>query len=924
MSAPQPTASTSMSPPTASTTFSSPVNPPPLPSPLTFPQLAHRRRSSQASSPSISRRTSYVDPGRRMSLRAPSFSSDLGEELTTIARAHKKQYLMAEHIFRQCESRGWFPDGWGNIVAVRTTVGTAGHSTFASYPLAEDVDGADILLNGLAFLNAETAVIFSSHVVRSILSTLSTKAEHIKLNDDVSIQVLDTLEDVRGAKRHQYATFVRECRALVVWSDDVATLVPQCQSLSDLMLEYIWAQQDVLETSDDDQEDEVVKPEQQTTDVDVESGIVVPHKRRPVGLLSPLHVGLALGINIFVNMLTLKTLIVEYLDDGYWPRLLIALAIPFQFCVSQFFCVIVIAVILQLLGPVKQMHQNNRYYSGTKPKRMAGRLPDFTILMPVYKEGLESVLLPTIRSLQEAIKTYELQGGSVNILVCDDGMQLLGQEDYNTRVAFYQANQIGYVARPGHSKDYIRAGRFKKSSNLNVALELSIKIEHMMAERRPARTPDEPWTYEEDQALYEACLKVALEETQKVVPPKNGEEKERTLSVWASGNVRIGELILIIDSDTRVPVDCFLDAASEMHESPECSIIQHVSDVMLVGAGFFENGIAFFTRLVNTSISWVTSNGDVGCFVGHNAFIRWSALQEIAQQQPDGRWQIWSECHVSEDFDCALRMLTAGYDVRFATYSKGEFQEGVSLTADDELNRWQKYAYGVSELLFHPLKYWLVKGPFTPMAKHFFWESNLPLHYKFSSWAYMMSYYGISVALPLSVAGYILYGLFIPSLDSSYMPSWNVNVALFVVFGCASAFAFAILRYRAGQCDLHTALWEQLKWTPLNTCFFLGLSYHVMTALLSHLVGYDMQWGATQKEGSESTIFDELPAIFRKFRNAFIVCGVLVCFIIVMRFIPYMEYRIEDWVSIVPLAIVLAGHILYPFILSPVIMGLRF
>lgn len=36
-------------------------------------------------------------------------------------------------------------------------------------------------------------------------------------------------------------------------------------------------------------------------------------------------------------------------------------------------------------------------------------------------------------------------------------------------------------------------------------------------------------------------------------------------------------------------------------------------------------------------------------------------------------------------------------DNRWATYSNGEFKEGVSLTVDDELNRWQKYAYGCSE-----------------------------------------------------------------------------------------------------------------------------------------------------------------------------------------------------------------------------------
>lgn len=36
----------------------------------------------------------------------------------------------------------------------------------------------------------------------------------------------------------------------------------------------------------------------------------------------------------------------------------------------------------------------------------------------------------------------------------------------------------------------------------------------------------------------------------------------------------------MIDSDTRVPEDCLLDAASEMAASPEVAIIQHVSGVM--------------------------------------------------------------------------------------------------------------------------------------------------------------------------------------------------------------------------------------------------------------------------------------------------------------------------------------------------------
>ena len=46
---------------------------------------------------------------------------------------------------------------------------------------------------------------------------------------------------------------------------------------------------------------------------------------------------------------------------------------------------------------------------------------------------------------------------------------------------------------------------------------------------------------------------------------------------------------------------------------------------------------------------------------------------------------------------------------RWATYSKGGFKEGVSLTVDDELNRWQKYSYGCNEWVFDSSI-----GPFYP------------------------------------------------------------------------------------------------------------------------------------------------------------------------------------------------------------------
>jgi len=87
------------------------------------------------------------------------------------------------------------------------------------------------------------------------------------------------------------------------------------------------------------------------------------------------------------------------------------------------------------------------------------------------------------------------------------------------------------------------------------------------------------------------------------------------------------------------------------------------------------------------------ANGEVAPFVGHNAFLRWSALQDAAYVDGDinfdaehgdgtrhdekgkgkvknrskaGQIKIWSEDNVSEDFDMALRLLRQGYIVRSA------------------------------------------------------------------------------------------------------------------------------------------------------------------------------------------------------------------------------------------------------------------
>ena len=110
------------------------------------------------------------------------------------------------------------------------------------------------------------------------------------------------------------------------------------------------------------------------------------------------------------------------------------------------------------------MKENSRFYSAMLPRRLQAQpLPHVTIQCPVYKEGLQSVIAPTIKSIKAAITTYELQGGSANIFVNDDGLQLLSEEERDARIEFYADNSIGWTARPKHNSDgFLRRGKFKK------------------------------------------------------------------------------------------------------------------------------------------------------------------------------------------------------------------------------------------------------------------------------------------------------------------------------------------------------------------------------------------------------------------------------------------------------------------------------
>ncbi|GAB1315061.1 Glycosyl transferase family group 2-domain-containing protein [Madurella fahalii] len=765
-------------------------------------------------------------------------------------------------------------------------------------------------------MNVRCAMTVNTPVVRALMDSLLSKAEmdYVPLPDGLRVQVLHTMADLPRGQLHHFAAFIADARLLVVWDDEPEKLLVRVQNLEQKFIEIIWG------NGEDDAEEDEGAGEKKGAAIMVgvdeldASQLEDAKEHRPVRLESAVMVMFTMILWVVCPAFGWRWLAYQSAVDGTYLRFALLAACPVQMFVSLFFFQAMVTSVFQVFGPISALASNSKYYSGKPPLRLNRKvqaLPHVTIQMPVYKEGLAAVIKPTVVSLKAAISTYEMQGGTANIFVNDDGMQLISDEDAQARRDFYDEHNIGWVARPPHNpnpnaesgeKAFLRRGKFKKASNMNYALHTSNRVEEKLA----AVQRHNGWTNEDDTAAYHQCLADVLQE-----------DDGRT---WAEGNIRVGDYILLIDSDTRVPHDCLLDGVSEMEQSPEVAIMQYQSGVMNVTGSFFENGVTWFTRLIYSSITFAVASGDACPFVGHNAILRWKAIQDAAAYtDEDGYEKYWSESHVSEDFDMSLRLQVAGYTLRYASYTGDGFKEGVSLTVYDELARWEKYAYGCNELLFHPLRFWLFRGPFTPLFRRFI-SSNIPLPKKITITAYIGTYYAIAAAWSITLANYFITGWFYGLYDKYYLDSFAIYISIIVVFTGAGNLALAILRYRLSEQSLLKGYWDNIKWIPMFTIFLGGISLHMAQAILCHFFEIDMVWGATAKEIEEVNFGSEIVRIIRRFKWTFVYCFACTALMICGKTVFPDQWRIDMFFSIYPLAVTVISHFALPVLLNPALM----
>lgn len=440
----------------------------------------------------------------------------------------------------------------------------------------------DELLFAVQRLNVGVAVTMKPEMLAGIIASLYPGQQELRLKGGSQLQILDSLAAVTssGVKKFQYGAILRHEGVLLVWQDEIQHILAHAQRMEDKLLTYVWGRNSGMHTPisspfagaspfqspSDSVSNFSMFPEKGAAGVQVqeqgedgddeekESQERPESVNRPFMLHSAFFVGMGVCLAIvLVYGFSIGELVSESMMDGQYIRLALIAACPFLMFAGLFFFQVIFGDIWQMIGPLNGLKTNSRHYSCIKPSmKTAYSLgfspPHITIQMPVYKEGMESVIIPTVKSLQAAISFYESRGGTASIFINDDGMRAgMSDEEAQARREFYHDNNIGWVARPKHGEDgFERRGKFKKASNMNFALNLSQKVEGYLQDAVDARCAQQPGHRSSDPAmleeqeldnLYHECLGRALRENPKAM---------------AEGDIRIGEFILIVDSDTRV------------------------------------------------------------------------------------------------------------------------------------------------------------------------------------------------------------------------------------------------------------------------------------------------------------------------------------------------------------------------------------
>lgn len=320
-----------------------------------------------------------------------------------------------------------------------------------------------------------------------------------------------------------------------------------------------------------------------------------------------------------------------------------------------------VSSIMKCFIPAKAFQTNTKYCSvipENKPK--GAEWMSVTIQIPVYKESLKEVLMPTLKSCMISRDHYARRSGAMcNIVLCDDGMmaylknnfaaaemlwetivatkgryfklsQLLGKVPKPSRrhlkglsskavyevfhrMLYYYHNNIGFVAR----STFDRRGKFKKASNLNSHLRLVWGAEQLV---------------ELDKMSFEDAL------------IENSHNSDGSRFIMFGGNIRIGELQLINDADARMAESVIIKTVPEFLNDKHLGFTQHATKTLddQRRESYYINMLSAYTDALYQGHFLLSSI--LGChppLVGHSIILRSHAVKSTGRIRTLRKAQRW-------------------------------------------------------------------------------------------------------------------------------------------------------------------------------------------------------------------------------------------------------------------------------------------
>eukprot|EP00980_Cylindrotheca_fusiformis_P012769 scaffold3120_cov73-Cylindrotheca_fusiformis.AAC.5 len=569
-----------------------------------------------------------------------------------------------------------------------------------------------------------------------------------------------------------------------------------------------------------------------------------------------------------------------------------------------------VSSIFKCFIPSRAFRTNTKYCSvipEEKPPRAAWS--NVTIQIPLYKESLQEVIIPTLKSCMKSRDYYNRKSGAkCNIVICDDGIMAMLKNNFAAaemlwetigttqgkifklsqllqqvprpsrrhlkglkshsvyevfhRMLYYYHNNIGFVAR----STWDRRGKFKKASNLNTHLKLV-------------------WGAEQVAASHELSMEEALIEV--------SHNDDGSRDIMFGNDVSIGHLIVVNDADARMSEGVIFKTVPEFLNDRTLGFTQHATKTLdeQRGESYYCNMLSAYTDALYQGHFLLSSI--LGChppLVGHSIFLRSEAVRQcgrIRTLRKTQRWlnniglpfltidqvglsnlkdhsstEYWSECHVSEDFELMIHLYNLGFNGRYVAYPGCEFQEGITRTFDEEAGRHRKFALGAHELMFNPINSWISQGLFSPLFKMFL-RADIPSYYKIYLTAYLFSYTSggayllvFSIAAIARIAGteqavdYIYTfnsaGVLVMSVLVYYIIGYTCFLITMVRMHWANKNIFFTKYRQNGVCHL---VYKTVRYCMLfQVMFYSVMGMYFFLGSMDHLLSKTGVVGATNKD----------------------------------------------------------------------------